>query len=562
MVDKAVGYKGNNFLKKSGTSINWTPEMLSEYIKCKDDIVYFTNTYIKIIHVDRGMINFIPFDFQEQIIETVHKNRFTILNCSRQSGKTTAISANILHYVIFNSEKTVALLANKGDTAREILGRIQLAYENLPTWLQQGVLKFNEGSLELENNSRIIATSTSSSAIRGYAISFLYIDECAFIEGWTEFYKSVYPTISSGQQTKVVLVSTPNGLNFYYKLWSDAVKGISDYIPIKVTWRDVPGRDEEWRRQTIANTSEEAFTQEHEAEFIGSAGTLIDGWRLKELVEETPIKTSAHLKQYKEAEEKHVYVLVADVSRGKGIDNSAYIVVDISQLPYTVVATYYCDTIPPDEFSEYIFRASEYYNKAFVLVENNDAGCQTIQVLNDTYECENLMGMMTDGQSRRVASVNGGQGFEFGVRTSKTVKAVGASRMKVLIENYSLMFGDKWIIDEINKFIRVGKSYEAQKEAHDDIVMCMLLFSWLTTQSIFEDMATMDARFIMQEQFGDRFQEEMLPFGFILDGIDTYGDDSGIEFMGIELADYEGTEFFDDMASRKKLYEEDSGFFT
>ena len=253
------------------TNHEYTENEIKEYNKCKEDIVYFAENYVKIIHVDRGMINFIPYDYQEEIIKTVHNNRFTILCCSRQSGKTTALSANILHYIIFNSEKTVALLANKGDTAREILSRIKLAYENLPNWLQQGVLKFNEGSIELENNSRVIATSTSSSAIRGYAISFLYIDEAAFIEGWTEFYKSVYPTISSGMETKVVLTSTPNGLNFYYKLWKDAIDGKSSFIPIKVTWRDVPGRDEEWKRQTIVNTSEEAFIQEHDAEFIGSA---------------------------------------------------------------------------------------------------------------------------------------------------------------------------------------------------------------------------------------------------------------------------------------------------
>lgn len=544
-------------------------------LKCADthilidenyDEVFAINSLNKNIKTKFGIAKVISVKslnyFDNMYDLSIDSDKHTYYTNDILSHNTTALVASILHYVIFNDEKTVALLANKGDIAREILNRIQVAYEQLPIWMQHGIVEFNKGSIVLENKCRIIASSTSGNAIRGFSISFLYVDETAIIENWDDFYRSVYPTISSGKETKIVFTSTPMGLNHYYKLWKDAVEGRSGFIPIKVTWRDVPGRDEEWKRETIANTSEEAFTQEHEAEFVGSAGTLIDGWRLKELVEETPIKTSAHLKQYKEAEEKHVYVLVADVSRGKGIDNSAYIVVDISQLPYTVVATYYCDTIPPDEFSEYIFRASEYYNKAFVLVENNDAGCQTIQVLNDTYECENLMGMMTDGQSRRVASVNGGQGFEFGVRTSKTVKAVGASRMKVLIENYSLMFGDKWIIDEINKFIRVGKSYEAQKEAHDDIVMCMLLFSWLTTQSIFEDMATMDARFIMQEQFGDRFQEEMLPFGFILDGIDTYGDDSGIEFMGIELADYEGSEFFEDMASRKKLYEEDSGFFT
>lgn len=492
---------------------------------------------------------------------SINSDRHTYYTNDILSHNTTAISANILHYIIFNSEKTVALLANKGDTAREILSRIKLAYENLPNWLQQGVLKFNEGSIELENNSRVIATSTSSSAIRGYSISFLYIDECAFIEGWLEFYKSVYPTISSGQETKVVLVSTPNGLNFYYKLWADAISGASDYIPIKVTWRDVPGRDEEWKRQTIANTSEEAFIQEHEAEFIGSAGTLIDGWRLKELVEETPIKTGKYAKMYEAAIENHIYVVVADVSRGKGIDNSAYCVIDVTNLPYKVVSTYYCAVVPPDMFAEFIYQAHIHYNDAYVVVENNDAGCETLRVLNDTYECESILGTMTDSQNRKIISINGGNGFEFGVRTTKTVKAVGCTRVKQLIESGSLLFGDRWIIDELNKFIRVGKSYEAQKDAHDDIVITLVIFAWLTTQYLFEDLTSIDTRLQLRHQKENEYVDDLMTFGYVTDGLDSYGDDIRIDFESIELPDYEDTEFYRYRQNNRKEAEESNGFF-
>lgn len=609
---------------------------------------------------------------------------------------TTSLVAAITHYVTFNDEKTVALLANKGDTAREILNRIQIAYENLPEFMQHGILEYNKGSMVLENKSRIIAASTSSSAIRGFSISFLYIDECvegdtlvtirtsygiiskvridclyneknlsnnqftddlqvltengfkdfdgikrtsaktiriefndgselksteshlikvndkfievstlqigdivnkltiksistisnddryvydllnvadghhyitnnvtshncAFVENWDEFYKAVYPTISSGTETKVVFTSTPAGINHYHKLWKDAVEGRSSFIPIKVTWRDVPGRDEEWKRQTIANTSEEAFTQEHEAEFIGSAGTLIDGWRLKELVEDIPVKHNKFLRQYKEVEEGHIYVVVADVSRGKGIDNSAFIVVDVTTLPYQVVSTYYCDSIPPDMFSEVIFQAYDYYNKAFVLVENNDAGCETLRVLNDIYECETLLGTTTDTQNRKVISINGGKDFEFGVRTTKTVKSVGCSRIKQLIENYSFLFGDKWLIDELNKFIRVGSSYEAQKEAHDDLAMCSVLFGWLTTQYLFQDLTSIDTRFIMREQFDSRFDDELLPFA-IMDGLNSYGDDT-YEYSSIELPDYENMENFDGLKSKREKIEDSFNFF-
>ena len=557
----SIGYKGNSLLKKSGTNIEWTPEMVEEWQKCAADPIYFTQNYIKIIHVDKGIINFIPYDYQEEIIRTVHDNRYTIVLTGRQSGKTTSIVASILHYVTFNDEKTVALLANKGDTAREILNRIQIAFENLPPFLQHGVVEFNKGSMVLENNCRIIASSTSGSAIRGFSISFLYVDEADFVENFDEFYKSVYPTISSGKETKIVFTSTPNGIRSYYKLWKDAVEGRSGFIPIKVTWRDVPGRDEEWKRETIANTSEEAFIQEHEAEFIGSAGTLIDGWRLKELTEQTPIKTGKYAKMYEAVQEGHIYAVIADVSRGKGIDNSAYIVVDITVLPYKIVSTYYCPVVPPDMFAEFIYQAHIYYNDAYVIVENNDAVCETLRVLNDTYECESILGTMTDSQSRKVISINGGNGFEFGVRTTKTVKAVGCTRAKQLVESGSIQFGDKWLIDELNKFIRVGKSYEAQKDAHDDIVMCLVIFAWLTTQYLFEDLTTIDTRFSLRNMKEAEFIDDLVPFGYVTDGLDSYGDDTRVDFQSIELPDYEDTPFFEYIQKNRNLAKESDGFF-
>ena len=362
---------------------------------------------------------------------------------------------------------------------------------------------------------------------------------CAHLDNWTEFYTSVYPTISSGKESKIVLVSTPLGMNYYYKLWMDAINGLSEYIPIKVIWSDVPGRDEEWKRQQISNTSQEQFIQEHEAEFVGSAGTLIDGWRLKEIFEVSPIKFSKTMRQFKEYVEGNNYVIVADVSRGKGIDNSAFIVVDVTAIPYEIVTTYYCNNIAPDLFAEPIYQASVYYKGSYVLVENNDAGCQTLQVLNDTYECENIMGTITNTQNQKIISVNGGVGFEFGVRTTKTVKAVGASRLKLLVEQYSLIFGCSWVIDEMNKFIRVGKSYEAQKEAHDDLVMCTLLFSWLTTQDLFEDITLTNANSSIRLQNEERLANEMMPIGYVLDGLDSYGDDSISDFMSIQLPDYD-----------------------
>jgi hypothetical protein len=439
---------------------------------------------------------------------------------------TTSLVASILHYVIFNDEKTVALLANKGDTAREILGRIQIAYEALPTWLQQGIVEYNKGSMELENNSRIIAGSTSSSSIRGYSISFLYIDECAFVENWEDFYRSVYPTISSGRDTKVVFTSTPNGINHYHKLWNDAVENRSKFIPIKVTWKDVPGRDEIWKEDTIANTSQEAFTQEHEAEFIGSSGTLIDGWKLKELSTWNTIKANKFTRVYEAPIMGKEYVLVADVSRGKGIDNSAFSVISVSTLPYKLVATYACDTVPPDMYAEVIYQAHIQYNNALVLVENNDAGCETLRVLNDTYECETILGSINGTQAgdKKRISINGGQGFEFGIRTTKSTKAIGCARLKILIENNTLLLGDKLTIDELNTFSRKGTSYEAEQGNHDDTVMSLVMFAWLTTQDIFEDLVNINTRQAIRDKFESRFEEELSPFGYVFNGIDDEPD--------------------------------------
>lgn len=546
MAKQSKGYLGNINLKKSGTNIEWTPDMVNEWLKCKDDPIYFTERYIKIINLNDGIVNFVPYDYQRQIIQTIHEERFTQILTGRQSGKTTSLVASILHYVTFNDDKTVALLANKGETAREILGRIQLAYENLPHWMQHGVKEYNKGSMELENNSRIIAAATSAASIRGYSISFLYIDECAFVENWDEFYKSVYPTISSGRETKVVFTSTPNGLNHYYKFWNDAVNGKNGFIPIKVTWADVPGRDLKWKEETIANSSEEAFIQEHEAEFVGSSGTLIEASALKKLSEWTPIKANKYLRVYEDAQEGHQYVISADVSRGKGIDNSAFIVTDVTSLPYKIVCTYYCDAIPPDMYAEVIYQAYQRYNKAFCLIENNDAGCETIRVLHDIYECETILGTDQVDKRRRITIYGSSASYEMGLRTTKQTKAVGCSRIKSMIENGVIEFGDKWIIHEANRFIRKGSSYEAQPGEHDDIMMAMVNFGWLTTSDFFIDLTNIDTRWKIRQEYEERFENELLPIGYVLDGtVESIVEFDNI-FSSIHTPDYE-EEFFDDL---------------
>ena len=320
MAPRNKGYNGNINLKPSNQAIEWTPELVAEYVKCSQDPIYFTETYMKIVNIDNGLVSFKLYPYQREMIQSFAENRFSIIATARQAGKSTVTCAFILWYTIFHPEKTVALLANKGETAREILQRIQLSYQYLPRWLQQGIKEFRAGAMVFENNSRVIAAATSSDAIRGYSINLLFIDEAAFIENWDEFFTSVYPTISSGKTSKVVIVSTPNGMNLYYKMWMDAIENRSLYKTLEVHWSQVPGRDEKWKEETIRNTSEEQFRQEFETEFIGSAATLISGSKLRSLAFNDPmrIEDDGHLFVYDDPKPGRIYICTIDCAEGVG----------------------------------------------------------------------------------------------------------------------------------------------------------------------------------------------------------------------------------------------------
>ena len=311
-------YLGNPNLKKANTPIEFTEEQVIEFLKCKEDPVYFANNYIKIVSLDEGLTQFHPYHFQEKLINRFHENRFNICKMPRQTGKSTTVVSYLLHYAVFNDSVNIGILANKAATARELLGRLQTAYENLPKWMQQGIIAWNKGSMELENGSKILAASTSASAVRGMSFNILFLDEFAFVPNHVadSFFASVYPTITSGKNTKVIIVSTPHGMNHFYRMWHDAEKSKNDYIPTDVHWSEVPGRDLEWKEQTIKNTSEQQFKIEFECEFLGSIDTLITAAKLKSLVYDDPIKRNAGLDIYEEPKEDHTYVVTVDVARG------------------------------------------------------------------------------------------------------------------------------------------------------------------------------------------------------------------------------------------------------
>ena len=532
--NKSESYLGNSNLKASGVEVPFTEEDVKEFKKCSEDPVYFIKNYVKIVSLDEGLVPFELYDFQEEIVDKVHNNRFVIAKLPRQSGKSTTVISYLLHYVLFNQSVSVAILANKLATARELLYRLKLAYEYLPKWMQQGIVEWNKGSIELENGSKILASATSSSAIRGGSFNMIFLDEFAYIpEGVAEeFFSSVYPTISSGKSTKVLIVSTPKGLNMFYRFWSDAVEDRNTYVPIEVNWNQVPGRDAKWKEETIKNTSEEQFLTEFECDFIGSSNTLISTHKLKSLVYKNPIyQTEEGLRIYNEPTPDRIYTMCVDVARGAGKDYSAFAVVDVTEMPYRVVATYRNNEIPPMLFPTVIDTIGRQYNTAYVLTEINDIGGQVVDILHNDLEYENILMVNVRGRKGQVLSGGfGGKGdTQLGIRTTSVTKRLGCASLKSLIERDQLITEDLNTINELISFVSKRQSYEADDGHHDDLVMCLVIFSWLTTQSYFKELMNIDTRTKLFEDKMKQIEEDVLPFGFISDGSheNQFTDDDG-----------------------------------
>ena len=489
-------YLGNPNLKRSNVPIQFTDENVKEYIKCSKDAIYFITKYVQIVNIDKGLIPFNLYDFQEEMVNLFDMNRFVICKLPRQSGKSTTVTAYMLWLILFNDNQNIAILANKGALARELLGKIQLAYEHLPTWLQQGIMVWNKGNIELENGSKIVAAATSSSAIRGGSYNLIFLDEFAFVGNnmADEFFSSVYPTISAGLTSKVFIVSTPNGMNHFYKLWSDAEEGNNKYASIEVHWSQVPNRDEEWKKETISNTSEAQFRQEFECEFLGSANTLIHPTKLKNLVFRKPIDYWNDVEIYHNPTEGHEYAISVDTSRGLGLDYSAFLVFDISEMPYKLVAKYRDQFVSPLLYPSVISAVGMKYNQAFVMVEINDIGQQVADILHTDLEYDNLL--ITSTRGRGGQRIGGGfaKQIQLGVRTTKTVKSIGCSNLKDLLENDKLIIEDFDLIAELSSFISRKNTYMAEEGSHDDLVMCAVLFGWLTRQDYFKDLTDVDIR--------------------------------------------------------------------
>jgi len=535
-------YLGNPLLKKANVQQEFTKEQILEFMACKNDPVYFAKNHVKIVSLDEGLVPFRPYDFQEKLIQNFHDNRFNICKMPRQTGKSTTSVSYLLHYAVFNDNVNIGILANKAATARDLLGRLQTAYENLPKWMQQGIISWNKGSLELENGSKILAASTSASAVRGMSFNILFLDEFAFVPNHIadSFFASVYPTITSGKSTKVIMVSTPHGMNHFYRYWHDAERGKNEYIPTDVHWSEVPGRDDVWKEQTIANTSEQQFKIEFECEFLGSVDTLIAPSKLRNMVYQTPETTSAGLDMYVPPQKDHDYVIAVDVARGVGKDYSAFVVVDITEFPHSVVAKYRNNDIKPMLFPTVINDVGTSYNDAFVLCEVNDVGDQVAAILNYDLEYKNLLMCSMRGRAGQVV----GQGFsgkktQLGLKMSKTVKKVGSLNLKTLIESDKLLSCDYDIMSELTTFIQKGNSFEAEEGCNDDLAMCLVIYAWLVAQDYFKELTDQDVRKRLYDEQKNQIEQDMAPFGFMSDGLDdtSFVDDQGDRWHTDEYGD-------------------------
>lgn len=525
MSNVETSFRANPLLKRCGIKLEFSEEQVTEYIKCSGDPIYFLENYVKVVHVDKGVVPFKLYDFQKDMIMSIHENRRVVGRIGRQSGKSTTTIGYVLWATLFNNNYSVAFLANKGSLAIELLDRYQKMFESLPLFLQQGVVYFNKGSVEIENGSKVIAAATSSSSIRGNSFSHVILDEFAHVGNnlAEEFFMSVYPVISSGETTKLTMISTPNGLNLFYKIFTDAKAQRNDYHCIDVHWTMVPGRDEKWKDDFIRNTSLRQFQQEIECNFLGSTNTLVSGEKLATLaykepvnkfsdmiIFEEPIKYALDDDTGKPISGDHLYAICVDVSEGKNLDYSAFSVIDISSMPYKQVAIYRNNNIPPMLFPSVIKVCAEYYNNAHVLVEIN-MNPQIADILCEDLGYENVLRVFTGNKKPQVLSMKGGRGVAQGLKMTPLVKRIGCSTLKTLIENDKLIIQDFESISELTTFVVNGPSFAAEEGCNDDLAMTLVIFSWMTTQRMFKDIVAHDLRKQLQIEHFDFADEEMLP---------------------------------------------------
>ena len=502
-------YLGNPNIKKDGVTQDWTIEEVQEYALCMKDPVYFIEKYAKIISLDVGLVPFELYPYQKKMFQQFQKNRFNVVLACRQSGKSISACGYLLWFALFQPEKSIAILANKGATAREMLARITIMLENIPFFLQPGVKALNKSNIDFSNNSRIIAAATTGQSIRGLSINLLYLDEFAFVERAAEFYTSTYPVISSGTDTKIIVTSTANGIgNTFHKIWEGSIQGVNEYSNFRVDWHDVPGRDEKWKQETINNTSQIQFDQEFGNTFFGTGNTLINAQTLLDLRASQPVKImeNGDMLVYKETVNKHDYILVADVAKGRGQDYSTFSLIDISTRPFEQVAVYRNNTISPLLFPNIIYKYANVYNKAYCIIESNDQGSVVCNGLYYDLEYENV-------HVESAIKANA-----VGIEINRKSKRLGCSALKDLMENNKIRVVDEQTILEISTFEAKGQTFEASIGNHDDLVMNLVLFGYFVSSAYFANLTDINIKDMIFKQKLKAIEEDIVPFGFIDDG--------------------------------------------
>lgn len=522
-----LSFRNNPNLRPPGVSISYTKEMIEELIKCRDDPSYFISNYIHVVHPDRGIVKMELYDYQKKMVDAYKNNRRVIFMTSRQQGKTTVSAAFFVWYTLFHDNKSVGILANKQATADEIMSRVRMMIEHMPKWLQRGVISFNKRSVEFENGSKLFGAATSSSGIRGKSISILYMDEFAFVENnlAEDFFTAVYPTITAGKETKVFMTSTPNGFNHFWKFWNEAEKGTNGFVPVRIYWHETPGRDQKWYDEQKAVLGELKAAQELDAEFLGSSRQLLTSSTLSRLSPAIPIKEYdgeyRGLKLYKLPEKDHKYTMTVDVSRGRHLDASAFMVFDVTEYPHRIVASYNNKEIAPLMYAGVIYQLAKQYNDAYILVEINDVGSQVAEELYYTYEYEELYWT----KSGDVLGKKGADPYP-GVRTTKKTKRTGCANLKDIIEKQQLIVDDMQAIQELSTFVQNDSgSWDADEGFNDDSVACLWLFAWLVTQSWFKDLYDRDIRNQMYLKKIEEM-EQHLHLGFFSDGSEYHQEDT------------------------------------
>lgn len=519
-----IGYLGNPKLRRAFVNIAMTQFQVDELRKCAADPVYFIKNYVKIVSLDKGIVKFDLYPFQEDMIHNFVNHRFVICKIPRQSGKTITTVAFMLWMILFHENYNMAILAHKGTAANGTLSRLKLAYENLPPWLQSGIIEWNKGNIELENGSKIAAFATSADGLRSGSYNLILLDEFAFVPNniAEEFFTSTYPVITAGKTTKIIIISTPKGMNHFCTMWNKAIKKKSDYFPIEVHWSAVPGRDQKWKEETIRNTSEEQFQQEFETEFLGSSNTLISATKLKLLLSmcEDPLETDTRLKIYERPEKGRTYCMTVDVAEGQGLDYSAFAIVDVTAVPYKVVATWRDNKITPVLLPGTVVKYARLYNDAFILVEINSIGLQVSDAIHFELGYENLLKIQVKGKQGQQQTPGFTRKVAFGLKQTKQTKMIGCTNLKALIENDKLILKDETIYQELTTFVSDKQSFKAEDGCNDDMVMTLVNFGWLTGQRVFKENVNSNIRQMLQEEQMKLMDEELLPFGIIDNGID------------------------------------------